>query len=270
MLFQKYPPHERLKTYIKCYWTLSNSSPAVCDSRSYCFLNEGLEVFFNLNQSTQSEPCNRWSPTVHRSCVYGPMTQSIEIQGIGDLAAFGVCFRPGGAYPFIFCPVSELTNRQVETSDLLGIMGNRIINCIQYDCNTTKERIDFLDGVFLKQLEAGGEKNTAVEISLKAIDTFNGCLTIAELAILADKSRRQLERLFKKHIGLSPKQLCRNVRVKSLLKRLIISSTPLYSMTALDGGYYDQSHMIRDFKHYLGTSPAIYLEKERDDRILLT
>lgn len=268
MLFQKYPPHKGLEAYINCYWTLSNPNPALY-TKSYCFFNEGVEIFFNLNNATPFDSDNKWLPTPYQSCVYGPMTQGVRIQGAGDLTAFGVCFRAGGAYPFIRCPAGDLTNRQVGTSDLLGAMGKRMIDHLRYNCGTTKARIDFLNTIFLRQLETKGKRNAALKTSLQAIEARNGCLTVLQLAAYVGKSRRQLERLFKEHIGLSPKQLCRSMRLKKLLKRLAISPKETWSLTALNCGYYDQSHMIRDFKHYIGESPALYFDKKQGGRTIL-
>jgi len=68
-------------------------------------------------------------------------------------------------------------------------------------------------------------------------------------------------------VGLSPRQLCRSLRFKSVFRHLAASSGDPWTSTALACGYCDQSHMIRDFKHYAGASPAAYFTRPEAGRL---
>jgi AraC-like DNA-binding protein len=69
---------------------------------------------------------------------------------------------------------------------------------------------------------------------------------------------------------VSPKQLCRSLRFKSVFEHLAASPSDSWTSTALACGYYDQSHMVRDFKHYTGASPAAYFARPEPGRRLFT
>ncbi len=100
----------------------------------------------------------------------------------------------------------------------------------------------------------------AIDATLRAILSHKGQVTVERLAKYARMSCRQLERKFKERIGIPPKQLCRSLRFKNVFKYLEESPSESWASVALACGYYDQAHMIRDFKYYTGLSPERYFE----------
>jgi transcriptional regulator GlxA family with amidase domain len=74
--------------------------------------------------------------------------------------------------------------------------------------------------------------------------------------------RRQLERKFKKHIGVSPKQLGKVIRLQTALKMLLNEETESLTHIAYESEYYDQAHFIKDFKEFTGTNPKDFLGNE--------
>jgi transcriptional regulator GlxA family with amidase domain len=69
-------------------------------------------------------------------------------------------------------------------------------------------------------------------------------------------SSRQLEREFRSGVGLSPKALARIVRFQNLLR--LVGEGPLreWAYLAVEGGYADQPHMVREFREFAGQSPS--------------
>jgi transcriptional regulator GlxA family with amidase domain len=73
-------------------------------------------------------------------------------------------------------------------------------------------------------------------------------------------SCRHLERKFKERIGMTPKQLCRNARFKHAYKQIEASQRKKWADMALTCGYYDQAHMINEFRYFTGASPAEFFK----------
>lgn len=88
------------------------------------------------------------------------------------------------------------------------------------------------------------------------IDARNGLCRAGEAADALGLHPRSLERRFKEHLGLSPKTLCRLVRLQRLLQRLRAGGFKNLAALALDHGYADQAHMIHDVKALTGLLPA--------------
>ena len=74
--------------------------------------------------------------------------------------------------------------------------------------------------------------------------------------------RRQLERNFKKQIGVSPKQLGKVIRLQTALKMLLDPKTERLTEIAYESEYFDQAHFIKDFKEFTGINPKDFLIHE--------
>lgn len=72
--------------------------------------------------------------------------------------------------------------------------------------------------------------------------------------------RRQLERHFKKQIGISPKQLDKAIRLQAILQKLLNQKSDTLTDIAYENEYFDQNHFIKDFKG-IGITPKQFSEK---------
>jgi AraC-like DNA-binding protein len=88
-------------------------------------------------------------------------------------------------------------------------------------------------------------------------------VTMTELSEAAGVGERQLENLFKKFVGLSPKFFARIIRFNYIF-RLAESHGDNWTRLAYEAAYYDQSHFIRNFKKFTGESPAAYAFDEEN------
>jgi len=84
-------------------------------------------------------------------------------------------------------------------------------------------------------------------------------VTLQALAEHAAASERNLTRLFLHWIGINPRRLARILRFQKVIELLHHQQAPVWAKLALDLGYADQSHLIRDFTNFTGTSPSRYL-----------
>lgn len=84
---------------------------------------------------------------------------------------------------------------------------------------------------------------------------------IGRLAALCGVERRTLERLFRDSVGFSPKRLCRIVRFQRVLREVRLRPQAWVDI-AVRCGYFDQAHLIRDFRELSGDSPAVFLRDE--------
>lgn len=89
---------------------------------------------------------------------------------------------------------------------------------------------------------------------------LNGVVQIKQLTEKFHISQRWLEKQFEEQVGLSPKEFTRVIRFKALVT--CVMSTPSVSWTELidNFGYYDQSHLNRDFHEFTGHSPTEYFK----------
>jgi AraC-like DNA-binding protein len=262
MIFREYPPHKDLKPYIKCYWTLKYDASPVSADGGQQFLADGVEVMFNLGDPMAVVENDTGSSAIIDIGFSGPMSQPMIMKSSGIIDLFGVCFRAGGAYPFFSLPANELANRCADLETLWGSGGRRALDRIQDDRSSTPQRIRYLDAFFMHKLEQNRNDDVAVTKALHALEVNQGRVSIEDLATSTRLSCRQLERKFKERVGISPKKLCRNLRFKNVFKYLTDFTAENWSSVAVACGYYDQAHMIRDFKHFTGFPPTVYFDRQ--------
>ena len=146
MFYQEHPPHPVLRNHLRCYWTLATAASKLFNEGQH-FMTEGMEFSFNLGDPIEFVPHDSESAVLHRSLICGPMTRPTQIRPTRRVEIFGICFRPGGAYPFFPYAASEMVNGYAELCDLLGSEWTRIIDRIQDDRHTTRDRIELLKPV---------------------------------------------------------------------------------------------------------------------------
>ena len=128
-----------------------------------------------------------------------------------------------------------------------------------------------LDKMMLTMLNNQFELNKVEKVRFATLQLKknNGNVRIEELTRLTNMSRRELERKFNVYVGLSPKQLARIFRLQYALRKQ--SQTELLTHLALDAGYYDQAHFIREFSGMVNEKPSQYfqLQQELTEKFLL-
>ena len=88
-----------------------------------------------------------------------------------------------------------------------------------------------------------------------------GVIDIPVLAHTAGLSTRQFARRFIRQIGVSPKLFARVARFEAALQSKARFAAKCWTQIAYEFGYYDQMHMIHDFKDFTGASPKEMLNR---------
>jgi AraC-like DNA-binding protein len=76
---------------------------------------------------------------------------------------------------------------------------------------------------------------------------------------------RHLRRAFKENIGIGPKEFARTVRLQRAVRAAAATRSNDWAQIAADAGYYDQAHLIADFRELVGFTPGAFV-KRADDR----
>jgi AraC-like DNA-binding protein len=81
---------------------------------------------------------------------------------------------------------------------------------------------------------------------------------VEHVAAMHHVAPRTLQRLFRRYVGVGPKWVLKRLRIHRAAERLTATSPPRWIELALELGYYDHAHFIRDFRLIVGGSPAEY------------
>ena len=193
----------------------------------------------------------------HRPGLHGVCTTRFvaQLEGLGW--TLGTKFRAGGFRAFLDRPVSELTDRELPLGELFGAAGARLDHAV-HEAADDVARVGLVGAFLRERVRPSDDIRDAVRIVELAMRD-RSVVRVDELARRAGVSMRGLERLFRSHVGVSPKWAIRRFRVQEAAERAAAGTPPNWSAFAHELGYYDQAHFIRDFKAQVGRTPTSYV-----------
>jgi AraC-like DNA-binding protein len=174
-----------------------------------------------------------------------------------------VRLRPGRARAALGVPVHELADRAVPIGDLWGAEGRRLTATLTAAGDDTARVASLLghafpsgpdNGSLLGRAFPSGSGNGLVEAAMSELTRPEARLS--DVAAVLGVSERHLRNLFAREVGLSPKHFARISRVRSVLAQ---AGRRPWAEVAIRAGFFDQAHMIDDFRSMMGVSPGAYL-----------
>jgi AraC-like DNA-binding protein len=214
-----------------------------------------------IYEAAQPERCNRFSGAL----VSGAYGGFFVIDTAEEVSIMGVHFKPGGAFPFLGLPAGELADTHV---NLETLWGRSAVELRERLCGaaTPLERFRLLEDALLAHLFRPLEHHYAVPTALDAFGQPDAHATVRGVARHIGLSQRRFIQVFTEEIGLTPKLFSRVQRFQRTIALVRQATTPDWARLAVDCGYFDQSHLIRDFLMFSGFSPADYLRQQNDLR----
>jgi AraC-like DNA-binding protein len=194
------------------------------------------------------------------STVSGVQTHKFSRLLEGRSQVFGIKFRPGGFRPFFDSPVSTLANRVIPAHRVFG----KDVDALESALLSFREedkKVEAADAFFrLRTPEPDKTSDLAGQLVDRILQE-PGIKTVDDLVTRTGIGKRSLQRIFNEYIGASPKWVIRRYRLHELIEKLNSSAQLDWARLALELGYFDQSHLINDFKSIIGSSPTQYLAK---------
>jgi AraC-like DNA-binding protein len=178
---------------------------------------------------------------------------------------FGVKFTPGGFCPFLRESVSSLANRSIPVDQIFG----RAVEALEKTVLETENEDEMKAAVDAFLVDRKPPLDERVDLARQLVERIlreHDILTVDDFAARTGLSVRSLQRLFNQYVGVSPKWVIRRYRLHELLEQMH-SGKPLdWAQLAVELGYFDQAHLINDFKSITGYAPTEYpgLEPAKD------
>ena len=177
------------------------------------------------------------------------------------IGVFGAFFHPYAMSVIFNLPVHHLTNHNIAIADLLGKEGRSLEEQI-ISATKTQERVKIISQFFENKLKHSTFNDSNLITVVQSIVQQRGVVNITNLCESHFLSQRNLERKFKDLTGFSPKTFARIVRFEESISTATTQQDLSLTELAYEFEYYDQSHMIKDFKKLSGESPQIFLNED--------
>lgn len=179
-------------------------------------------------------------------------------------ALLGIAFTAQGSYPWLASDLGDYANRIVALSDALG---DGVLDLRERLLNTQDLAMRFtcLESWLLARLRPAVAVHPAVRWALRRIISTRGLVSVESLSGETGYTRKHLNALFQRQVGLGPKALAQVHRFRHAIDTLAQRDQVPWAELAADCGYYDQSHLLRDFKAHSGYAPSDLLRRARPD-----
>jgi AraC-like DNA-binding protein len=174
---------------------------------------------------------------------------------------FGVKFRAGAFRPYLGRSVASLRDRSVPIDEVFGTQGVALARQI----SRLREDAEKAAAVerFLNERVTPSDPN--VERVGNIVDDIAEHRDLVSVEQVVERSRvgkRTLQQLFSSYVGVGPKWVINRYRLHEALERLQRGADIDFTALAMELGYFDQAHFIRDFRKLVGCTPAAYTRRQ--------
>jgi AraC-like DNA-binding protein len=189
--------------------------------------------------------------------VSGVQTRKFSRLLEGRSQVFGVKFKPGGFRAFLKSPVSSLADSTVPARRIFGPAVDAL-TAIMVSSRRETKKIAAANAFFRARLPEPDDTIAFADQLVARILAEPSIKKVDDLVIRAGIGKRSLQRIFNDYVGASPKWVIRRYRLHELVEKFGPRSRPDWAQLALELGYFDQAHLINDFKSLIGCTPAQY------------
>src|SRR5215510_7848456 len=250
---KNFSPLDTLKPFVEEISLIENDS----SETSFRILPDGSPtIILGLDKS---ELGNDWLKPGRCSLAFGGVqTRTLKKRLPRGTTGVSVRFKINGAAPFFPIPLSEIANRHVHVNDLWPGASERLLESL-FAAENHPERIALLQNALVNRLESC-EEFSSIRIVRAAVKLAQqaGMRRVGDLAKRIGVSDRHLNRVFQNAVGISPKQFVRILRFQQVVKVARQNAALNWAEIAADTEYYDQSHLIGEFKRLTGMTPAAF------------
>ncbi|WP_437967876.1 helix-turn-helix transcriptional regulator [Sorangium sp. So ce260] len=193
--------------------------------------------------------------------VAGPRTRALFKNATGIERAVILQFKPGWSAPLLGVAANALTDRIVPLEDLWGRSGGDVYLDL-LAARSLPEMLDRLSRAIALRAHHASEPASA-RLARRAVHLLEGDeVRVESVAERLGVTARHLRRAFTESVGIGPKEFARTVRLQRAVRMAATSRD--WGRIAVDAGYYDQAHLIADFRELVGLTPGAFLKRAVD------
>ena len=238
-LLSRYLPSEDLQFFVEHFWSVQWNVPKP--------------------QTQENLP----HPSIHlvaengNSRIVGVVTGKFTrvLEGKGWI--FAIKFRPGAFYPFAKFPLSAISDKSLALEAVFGSDGTAYEKEMLLLEDET-QKIQCAERFLRERLPDKDENVETINQIIQRVITDRTIVKVEGISELFTINTRTLQRLFNQYVGVGPKWVIKRYRLLEAVEQMNEGAPVDWVKLALDLGYFDQAHFIKDFKKLVGKSPEEY------------
>jgi len=259
MRYHEIRPLPPLAKYVECIWTLESDTFSSNAPPERILPDGCVELILNFGAAFEEHSADGNAHRQPTRFLVGQMTGPVLIAPTGEVQLLGIRFHPGGTFPFFRLPMHELTDTWVELGGLSSKLERELTSGVE-ELPSISQKVAAVQQRLVSQIQAKRIDSLPLALAGKMV-ARGGVVSLEELVADSGLSGRQLERRFLQEVGLGPKLLARILRFQQVF-RAVERNDVQWAPIAVECGYYDQSHLIRDFQQFARQSPAVLFAQQ--------
>lgn len=190
--------------------------------------------------------------------VAGPRTRALFKTATGVARMISIELKPGWSTQLLGVSANTLTDRFVKLDEIWGSPGADLCNQLLATRSVPDvlERISHAIAVRTDQIAEPASARLARR-AVRLLETED--VRIGSVAKRLGVTPRHLRRAFIESVGIGPKDFARAVRLNRAVQSAVVSAD--WGRIAVDAGYYDQAHLIVDFRELVGLTPGAFVRR---------
>ncbi len=188
--------------------------------------------------------------------IVGPQYSRVNINVHEQLRAIRVDFLPGGMFHFFRIPMHELFDKGLDATDILGPRMKHINERLR-SASTLEEGKIIIENFLLSFISASSPRLLPFDEAMRWLLNQHGNASIDKVASLSCLGIKQFERKCKERIGMNPKMYARVLKFSKAYRMHEAFPQLSWTKIAYEAGYFDQMHMIKDFRVFAGVNPTV-------------
>lgn len=259
--FRSHRTGPELAPYVRMLWTVNGPDASAQGEATQCIPPDGcMEIVLHLASDVEEVRAEgaRIQP---RALLVGESARPSRVRPLGELDIVGVRLTPAGVRAFVDAPAHELVGNTFALDSVLDAETRKALATVE--AAEPRDRLKLLEAALVAKVRRARRHDVVVARLVRQLETPAGATTTIEsLAADVGMTRRQLERRFLDAVGLSPKLLAQVLRFQRVLSALSAGGVTSRTDLAHAYGYYDQAHLIRDFRRFTSMSPREFLGRD--------
>jgi AraC-like DNA-binding protein len=248
------PSSPVLRPFIEAIWYYAGELP---HARERIVPAGNMQLLVNLHEDelrTYEDADFARVCRMRGAAVSGPYARPFGIDTAEQRRIVGVSFKPGGAAPFFAVPSQQLRDQHVELEALWGRDGAQLRERL-LEAPSPAAALQRLEALLLERAAHRLELDKLVDFAIGALERG---VPVQRLTAALGITPNRFIRHFRDAVGLTPKRFARVRRFGRVLESIEQGRPIAWSALAADCGYFDQAHLIHEFREFSGINPTHY------------
>lgn len=257
MDYKEYKPDPSIKHLVECFWTNHLTEEDIHKDFDLIIPDGNIEAMIMINGTYLRKDEQINSEYLVEDCrLVTPFKKAVKVFQKPGTSGICIRFKPGAIMQLTGYSLIELTESAYPLEILMPELTDLCMNEVQKG-NSKLEIINKITQLLKVSPIKGEPTNALTHHFIRSTIKTKGTIFVEEFCRKLGVHKSTLEKNFKLQTGLTPKHYAKIIRYNYLMNQLIFTKKPLTEIS-LEFGYFDQSHMIKDFTSFTGLNPSEY------------